>query len=67
VKAIQNRKTTLICKMSKILNNILVLYNNKNKSVIRDYNKYKANMFREKQKNKKQKKNLIIYFSFVFI
>jgi hypothetical protein len=53
--------------MSKILNNILVLYNNKNKSVIRDYNKYKANMFREKQKNKKQKKNLIIYFSFVFI
>lgn len=26
--------------MSKILNNILVLNNNKNKSVIKDYNKY---------------------------
>jgi hypothetical protein len=56
VKAIQNRKTTLICKMSKILNNILVLYNNKNKSVIRDYNKYKANILEKDKKTKNKRK-----------
>jgi hypothetical protein len=56
VKAIQNRKTTLICKMSKILNNILVLYNNKNKSVIRDYNKYKANILEKNKKTKNKRK-----------
>jgi hypothetical protein len=42
--------------MSKILNNILVLYNNKNKSVIRDYNKYKANILEKNKKTKNKRK-----------
>lgn len=39
----------MLCKMSKNFNNILVLYKNRNKSVIRDCNKYRATCLEKKK------------------